>query len=420
MKRRTLLACVFVCGAASSAGAQTDPVLASNVMAIDAIRTAGTPPPVASRALAILHASIYDAVNGIARTHEPFFVRSAGPASASLEAAAVSAAHRALVLLFPARSEAFDVFRQTWLSTIPNGPHKTTGIAWGELVANEIIAWRASDNADAAIPAPAYAGPGSWVPTPPSFASYLLPAWGGVTPFAMPSNAMFRPPGPPSLESAEWAADYNEVKAYGASVDSVRTSEQDLIALFWADGPGTETPPGHWNRIAREVAVTFGNTVEQNARLFALLNVAMADAAICAWDAKYAFHFWRPITAIRNGDTDDNSATLADSEWSPFIATPAFPEYVSGHSAFSGAAARVLTSFYGGDAVSFSIGSDFVADVKRQFHSFSEAAVEAAVSRLYGGIHFRSAIQDGLTAGLQIGEWTVTHTMETKQNRSRR
>ena len=146
----------------------------------------------------------------------------------------------------------------------------------------------------------------------------------------------------------------------------------------------------------------------------------MADAAICAWDAKYAFHFWRPITAIRNGDTDDNSATLADSEWSPFIATPAFPEYVSGHSAFSGAAARVLTSFYGGDAVSFSIGSDFVADVKRQFHSFSEAAVEAAVSRLYGGIHFRSAIQDGLTAGLQIGEWTVTHTMETKQNRSRR
>lgn len=419
MKGRTILATVFIAAAARIACAQADPVLVSNIVAVEAIRTGRTAPPVASRALAILHASIYDAVNGITRTHEPFFVSSAAPASASIEAAAVAAAYRALVVLFPDQRETFDNFRRTSLSRIPNGPHKEKGMTWGESVANQILAWRENDNADLVIPAPANSGPGSWVPTPPAFALYLLPQWGAVTPFAVPTN-MFRPAGPPPLQSSEWAADYNEVKAYGGSSDSLRNPEQDSIAWFWADGAGTETPAGHWNQIAREVAVMFGNTLEQNARLFALLNVAMADAAICAWDAKYAFNFWRPITAIRNGDIDGNPATLPDPAWTPLIPTPPFPEYVSGHSTFSGAAAEVLRFFYGRDTVSFSIGSDLLPGVTRQFFSFSEAAAEAALSRLYGGIHFRSAIQDGLTAGLQIGEWTVTQTMQPKRNQSRR
>src|SRR5204862_7113801 len=218
---------------------------------------------------------------------------------------------------------------------------------------------------------------------------YLLPQWGRLVPFAIPTNAWFRPAGPPNLESDTWAADYAEVKALGGVVSAARTPEQTLIALFWADGAGTETPPGHWNRIARAVALQFGNTLEQNARLFALLNVAMADAAICAWDAKYAFNFWRPITAIQNGDTDGNAATVPDRAWTPLLPTPPFPEYVSGHSAFSGAAAEVLRVFYGGEAVSFSTGSDVLPGVRRQFDSFYEAAAEAALSRLYGGIHFR-------------------------------
>jgi hypothetical protein len=372
------------------------------------------------RALAILHAAIYDAVNGITRTHEPFFVTSAVPASASPERAASAAAHRVLTTLFADRIEAFDALHTRMLSAIANGPLQMRGVAWGNSVADQILGWRATDNSETPIQLPASTGPGAWVPTPPAFAPYLLPQWGGVTPFAMLTNVMCYPAGPPALASEAYAADYNQVKAYGASVNSFRTPEQDLMALFWADGAGTETPAGHWNHIAQDVAAVMGNTVEENARLFALLNIAMADAAICAWDAKYLFDYWRPITAIRNGDQDGNPATDADPTWTPFISTPPFPEYVSGHSTFSAAAARILARFYGTDRISFTTGSDFLTGVLHRFTSFSEAATEAALSRLYGGIHFMSAIQDGLTSGSEIGDWTFTHVMQPKGNRSRK
>jgi membrane-associated phospholipid phosphatase len=292
-------------------------------------------------------------------------------------------------------------------------------MAWGESVARGILVWRAGDASDAIVIPPSGDGPGIWVPTPPAFAQYLLPQWGFVAPFAMPAGAHFRPAGPPALDTAKYATDYNEVKALGAAVGSARTPEQELIALFWADGTGTETPPGHWNSIAQSVAAARQNTMEQNARLFALLNVAMADAAICAWDAKYTYRFWRPVTAIRNGDADGNPATTADPEWNSFIVTPPFPDYVSGHATFSGAASKVLALFYGTDNVAFTIGSDFLPGVTRQFSKFSAAATEAALSRLYGGIHYRSANEDGLSSGLAIGEWTFTHVMQPKQNRSR-
>ena len=193
-----------------------------------------------------------------------------------------------------------------------------------------------------------------------------------------------------------------------------------MIALFWADGAGTETPPGHWNSIAQRVGTSVGNTMEQNARVFALLNIAMADAAICAWDAKFTYDFWRPVTAIRNGDTDGNAATAGDPTWSSFIVTPPFPDYVSGHSTFSGAASRVLAMFYGTDNIAFTTGSDFLPGVARHFTSFSAAAGEAAVSRLYGGIHFRSANEDGLAAGVEIGDWTFMRYMQPKGNRSKK
>ena len=239
-------------------------------------------------------------------------------------------------------------------------------------------------------------------------------------PFAIADHSQFRPPGPPSLDSSKWAADYNEVKALGAAVGSTRTPDQTEIAQFWADGAGTETPPGHWNHIAQDVGAAQGNTLEQNARLFALLNIAMADAGICAWDAKYTYHNWRPVTAIRNGDTDGNPATEPDPGWSSFIVTPPFPDYVSGHSTFSSAAATVLALFYGTDAISFQTGSDFLPGVVRSFSSFSAAANEAADSRVYGGIHFRFASDDGLAAGLSIGEWTFTHYLQPKADHSRK
>jgi membrane-associated phospholipid phosphatase len=257
------------------------------------------------------------------------------------------------------------------------------------------------------------------VPTPPAFAAYLLPQWGFVTPFAMMDHVQFRPPGPPALNTTKWTADYNEVKALGAAVGSTRTTNQTQIALFWADGAGTETPPGHWNSITQDVGAAQGNTLEENARLFALLNIAMADAAICAWDAKYNFNCWRPVTAIRNGDTDGNAATDPDPAWSSFIVTPPFPGYISGHSTFSGAAATVLALFYGTDHISFTTGSDFLPGVFRSFNSFSAAADEAATSRLCGGIHSRSDNEDGLNSGLRIGEWTINHYLKPKGNRSR-
>jgi hypothetical protein len=412
MKAATLLELIgltlaLTVGSTASADVVTD----WNTAALNAIRANRTSPPVASRALAILHVVIYDAVNGIARTHEPYAVDGAVPASASKEAAASAAAHLVLVALFPAQAISFDDLNAATLAAIADGPHKNRGVAWGEAVAREILALRAHDGSDTVVASPPFSGAGFWQPTPPANAPYLLPQWGGVTPFVMPAPHSFRPPGPPDLESEKYLADLDEVRVLGAATGSIRTPKQTQIALFWADGAGTETPPGHWNRIAQAIGTGLGNTTEQNARLFALLNVAMADSAICAWDAKYTYDRWRPVTAIR---------ASGDTTWNSLIITPPFPDYVSGHSTFSGAASTVLAMVYGTDEVPFSIGSDSLPGVIRSFDTFSAAAAEAAVSRLYGGIHFRSANEDGLRAGIAIGEWTFTHCMQIKGNRGRK
>jgi membrane-associated phospholipid phosphatase len=411
--RRLFIACLSAINFASSIGvpANADVVTDWNNAALDAIRAANTAPPIASRSLAILHTSIYDAVNGIARTHESYLVQSGVPASASREAAASAAAHDALVNLFPANASSFDALHTAILAAIPDGPHKTAGILWGEFVANQIVAARANDGSDAILLPPGGSGPGVWVPTPPAFLPYLLPQWGFVVPFGMSSSSQFRPPGPPSLDSQQYAADYEEVKELGAAVGSTRTEDQTEIALFWADGAGTETPPGHWNSIAQTIALAQGNTLEENARLFALLNIAMADAAICAWDAKYTFDFWRPVTAIAFAEPQLN--------WMSFIVTPPFPDYVSGHSTFSAAAATVLPLFFGTEDLTFTTGSDFLPGVYRSFSTCLDAAEEAALSRIYGGIHFRSASEDGLQAGISIGQWTFAHYLQPKNNRLR-
>ena len=412
---RTPLFIVYIAtiNLASSIGtpANADVVTEWNNAALDAIRTGNTAPPIASRGLAILHAAIYDAVNGITRTHEQYLVPSAVPASASRPAAASAAAHQALVNLFPARASSFDALHAAILATIPNHPQKTAGIVWGEFVASQILAARVNDGSNAIVQPPSGSGPGVWIPTPPAFLPYLLPQWGFVVPFALSSSSQFRPPGPPSLDSQQYATDYEEVKELGAAVGSTRTEDQTEIALFWADGAGTETPPGHWNSIAQIIAAARGTTLEENARLFGLLNIAMADAAICAWDAKYTFNFWRPVTAIAFADPQ--------LHWMSFIVTPPFPDYTSGHSTFSAAAATVLPLFFGTEDLPFTTGSDFLPGVFRSFSTCQNAADEAALSRIYGGIHFRSASADGLQAGSSIGEWTVTHYLLPKGNHSR-
>jgi PAP2 superfamily len=394
-------------GSSIAIPASADVVTDWNNAALDAIRVDRTAPPIASRSLAILHVSIYDAVNGIARTNERYLVPSVAPAGASRPAAASAAAHRVLVRLFPANASTFDALHAAILAGIPEGPHKRAGIIWGEFVATVVLVARAHDGSDAVMPPPSGSGPGVWVPTPPAFLPYLLPQWGFVVPFGMRNSSQFRPPGPPPLDSQRYLVDYNEVKELGAAIGSTRTEEQSEIALFWADGAGTETPPGHWNSIAQIIADDRGNTLEENARLFALLNIAMADAAICAWDAKYTYNFWRPVTAIAFAEPELN--------WRSFIPTPPFPDYVSGHSTFSAAAATMFPLFYGTEDLPFTTGSDSLPGVERSFPTCLNAAEEAAVSRIYGGIHFRFASEDGLQAGISIGEWTFTNYLRPRR-----
>jgi hypothetical protein len=218
-----------------------------------------------------------------------------------------------------------------------------------------------------------------------------------MTPFAMPAPEYFRPQGPPDLDSAAYAADFLEVKSLGRATGSSRTADQTVIAFFWTDNTFS-----HWNRIAVSVALERRTSLAQNARLFALLNIAMADAGIAVWDAKFLYRFWRPFSAIPQADSDDNPLTLADPAWTSLVLTPNHQEYPSGHGGLSGAAARVLARLFG-DNTTFTHRTDTAPFAPRTHHSFSAAADEANNSRVYGGIHFRSAVKDGRTIGDQVG-----------------
>lgn len=402
------------------AGSRADVVTDWNSAALDAIRGDRIAPPPAARILAILHVAIYDAVNGITRTHEPYFVTAKAAGVASVEAAASAAAHRVLVALFPARAEALDALYASTLDQIRDHPSLSAGVAWGEWVAQAILDLRSGDHADDVVVYVPRTGPGFWVPTPPALAAALLPQWPLVTPFGMTNGGQFRPAPPPALDGDRWASDYNQTKDLGSANSAIRTLEQTAIARFWADGAGTVTPPGHWNVIAQDVAGQQGTTLEENARLFALLNIAEADAGIVSWDCKYQFEFWRPITAIRNGDLDPRADTEKDAEWTPLLVTPPFPEYTSGHSTFSAAAAAVLAGFFGRDDVPFTTESEDLLGVVRSFTSFSGAAAEAGMSRIYGGIHFSSANEAGLSSGAALGAYVSANFLRDRPGNSQR
>lgn len=407
MKTKTLLSTILLAAVAGVFTAEADIVTDWNTAVLNSIRAGRTPPPSASRNMAILHASIYDAVNGVSQEAEPYLVKKLKKKDAeatSAEAAASAAAHKVMLALYPARAASHDALHTTLLAGIPNGPAKSKGIVWGEQVAGAILAARASDGSTNVVVPPAATLPGHWVPTPPAFAPYLLPQWAFLQPFTMESSDQFRPSRQPTLDSLGYVSEYYLVRELGSASSTARTADQTQIALFWADGAGTETPPGHWNDIAQDISVTQGNTLVENARLFALLNLALADAAICSWDAKYVYNCWRPITAIRAGDNDGNDATVGDPTWTPLITTPPFPEHTSGHSTFSGAGATILALFYGTDNIPFTTGSDALPGVTRSFTSFSDAATEAGMSRIYGGIHFMAANIGGLSAGEAIAE----------------
>jgi membrane-associated phospholipid phosphatase len=389
-------------------------ILQWNETLLNAIRLANTAPPPASRQLAMLHIAMYDAVDALAPRYSFYAVPglSASPppaAHAFPEVAAAAAADTVLDRLYPTQTATFDAQFRSYLTGYPgHGQAVSASTGWGQSVANAVLAWRSTDGAGVTVPYTPGSGPGVWQPTPPAFAAALFPQWPTVTPFTMTSGSQFRPDPPPALTSAAYATALNEVKALGGdgtTTPSSRTPAQTAIATFWADNAGTETPPGHWNTIAADVARARGTTAVENARLFALLNLALADAAIVAWDCKYVNNFWRPVTAIRAADTDGNPATTPDTTWTPLLVTPAFPSYTSGHSTFSAAAAAVLGNFFGTDQVPFTTGSDALPGVTRSFAGFAAAAAEAGQSRIYGGIHFQFDNQEGLASGRALGQF---------------
>ena len=384
---------------------QADVVLTWNQTMLDAIRLDATPPPMASRGMAMVSLAMYDTINAIEGT-PGYYVSLPAQAGTSADAAAASAAHRVLSYLYPGQQALFDTQLAASLALMPNGAGKTDGIALGQNIANAIIAIRATDGWNDFVDYVPGNQPGAWQQTAPMYDVALLPQWADLTPFALTSPDQFRPAGPPALDSAAYAAALNEVKALGSATGSTRTADQTQIARFWADGGGTYTPPGHWDQIAQQIALQQGNSLSANARLFAELNVALADAGITAWNTKYADAFWRPVTAIQQADLDGNALTTADPTWSSFLITPPFPEYISGHSTFSGAAAEILTSVFGAN-VGFTTTSLGLPGVTRTFTSFEQAAQEAGRSRIYGGIHFEFSNQDGLTAGHQLADFVL-------------
>jgi hypothetical protein len=392
-----------------------DVVLRWNETTLEAIRAARTPPPQAARHLAMVHAAVYDAVNAVERTHQPYRVEAKAPPGTSATAAAAVAAHRVLLSLYPAQVARFDKALDDCCADIPEGKSRDDGVALGLEVAEKILELRAGDGAAKRVAHAAGKAPGEWRPTPPGFRAALLPQWPRLTCFAMERGTQFRSLPPPAMTSAAYTASFREVKALGSVNSKARTAEQTEIARFWADGDGTVTPPGHWNRIAQTAARARGTTLAENARLFALLNLALADAGIVAWDCKYEFNLWRPVQGIREADTDGNPDTDADPDWTPLLETPPFPSYVSGHSTFSGAAAAVLACFFGTDELRFTSTSEGLPGVVRSFRGFWEAAAEAGKSRIYGGIHWEFDNAEGLAAGRALGNYVCGNFLTARR-----
>jgi PAP2 superfamily/Domain of unknown function (DUF4114) len=391
---------------------KSNAVIGWNQAALEAIKTDKTNPPIASRNLAILETAVYDAVNGLSTFYSSYKINIGADDGASIEAAASEAAYRVLTELYPNQKATFDGILNDFLKDLPGGTFVEKGLAYGKAVATAALASRANDGSKTVVPYTASTEIGKWQPTG-AVTSPLLPQWGAVTPFALESGSQFRPGTPPALDSAEYAQDFNQTKDLGSISSTSRTADQTEIAKFWADGGGTYTPPGHWNQIADQLLIQNNASLVESARTLGLLNITLADAAIACWDAKYTYDAWRPVTAIRKADLDGNEATTVDANWQSLIATPPFPEYTSGHSTFSSAAATVLSELMG-DNVKFTTSSIGLPGVTRSFDSFQQAAQEAGISRIYGGIHFMFANTNGLECGADIGNYVLDNFMQSK------
>ncbi len=356
--------------------------------------------PTNTRTLAMVHLAMFDAVNAVAPEYEAYAVNGPAAGDVSAEAAAAGAAYGVLTRLLPGQEAILNPALAASLAPIPDGPAKTAGLALGDAVAHAIVALRAGDAI--LVPGPAYVPrtePGEYQLTSP-----IPPVATGAkdwAPFAMTSASQFRPNGPPALSTRRYAKEVAEVRRLGTADPLLRTPEQDLIANWHR-----EQGQFQLNRIARQAVVSGTFDLLTSARLFALLNVATMDAVQSVFEAKYVYRFWRPITAIHGADTDGNPATAADPTWAPFLDAPPHPEYPSAHAVVQAAGATVLEAFlghhYGFEATSVTVPGEV-----RSFDSLEAFVEDGKLGRIYGGIHFRSAVDEGARQGTKLGKWVV-------------
>lgn len=380
----------------------------------DAIRVMGGGPGHISRIGAIMNVAMYDAVNSINTTHTQYRNRIGGYEQASMEAAIAQAAHRVLsatASLTPELQTQYDNLLASHLSSIGDANARNLGIALANQIADDMLPWCDTDGWDNEIKYTPGAAPGNWNPTFPNFSDPYGPHWGNVRPWTMDQGDQFRPPEAPALTSERYTQDFNQVKELGARNSATRTADQTEIAYFWAnDMDGTFKPPGHLNYITQVVADDQNLSLQDKARLFAMVSVAMGDAAIVAWDAKYNtdMDLWRPIEGIRRADEDGNADTISDPTWEALaMYTPPFPAYTSGHATFAGVHAGVMAAFFGSDNISFTIGTDDpdAVGVFRTYDSFSAAAFDNAISRIYLGVHWWFDGEFGLESGYNLADW---------------
>jgi hypothetical protein len=378
-----------------------------NLLAI--VRTPGAQPSTIhpTRSFAIMHAAIYDAVNAIDGTHRPYFVQLQNVTpGASQEAAAVSAAHEVLISLYPNLRTTLDAKFQESLAQIPDGSSKDEGLTIGQLAADQIVALRSNDGSNTVSPPFVFGTvPGAYQKTPPNFPNPAFTQWPQVTPFALQFAGQFRPGPPPDLTSAAYTAAFNEVKSLGVARSTAATTDQALAGRFW-----NGAIQNYWNEIAQQAALANNLTTAQSARLFALLNLSFADSVIAFYDAKYTYNFWRPITAIRAADQDNNPDTAPNPNWLPEVGnTTPDPSYPGAHAVISAAGATVLDAFFGSDNFNFNVTSEVLAGVQRSFTSFSAAADEATVSRIFAGVHFRTDLTAGQQLGSEVANYVIDH-----------
>jgi hypothetical protein len=404
-----MLAVLLAVSGKPAAASSPDPVLEWIGIMNETVIAGGTTPLVTGRVAAMVSASVFDAVNGIERRYQSQFVRPDAQHPASQKAAAIQAAYAILLHVYPAQSAGLTAHRNASLAALNESARAiNNGVDWGQRVADAIWNLRLSDGN--APPPPPFLGAnvvGVWRPTPPLNASGAAPQYATMTPWVLTRPSLFRLPAPPALDSAQYQADLNEINTMGILSGSGRSQDQTDLAEFW-----NGNTPLYWNRIAAQISAQRGLSLAENARLFALLNVSMADAGIACWDGKYRYVFWRPITAIRTG----SAGIGPDPAWEPLLdvfpaGTPAHPEYPSGHSTVSGAAAFILADAFGEDTA-FSTTSD-VRPGTRSFTSFTAATSEIADARVFGGIHYRTSCVRGNALGRTVADYVSNHAFRS-------